>query len=215
VPLLALRIPIHIAAPLAVLVSAAVAGMIIVQDWRKIELRSATWLVVSALFGLPLGLLLLTRVDDHLVKIILGLFIAAFSIYSLAAQVKLHLEKDRMLWLVGCGFLSGILGGAYGMNAPPLALYGHLRRWSPEHFRATMQGYFLPVFAIALTSYAVLGLWVSDMTRYFLISLPGVLLAVVIGRALNRRLSGDRFFRYIYGGLIVIGSVLVVQAFSS
>lgn len=40
VPLLALRIPVTTAAPLAVLVSVLVAAIIVAQDWRKIEVRS-------------------------------------------------------------------------------------------------------------------------------------------------------------------------------
>ena len=40
VPLLALRMPVVIAAPLAVLVSVLVAAAIVAQDWRKIEVRS-------------------------------------------------------------------------------------------------------------------------------------------------------------------------------
>ncbi len=40
VPLLALKIPIVVAAPLAVLVSVAVAAVILTQDWRKVEMRA-------------------------------------------------------------------------------------------------------------------------------------------------------------------------------
>src|SRR3954452_4621104 len=71
VPLLALRTPIAGAAPLAVLVSVLVAGVIVAQDWRKVDVRSAGWLIVSALFGIPLGLLLLAWVNDHVVRLIL------------------------------------------------------------------------------------------------------------------------------------------------
>jgi uncharacterized membrane protein YfcA len=52
------------------------------------------------------------------------------------------------------------------------------------------------------------------VTKYLLVSVPAALVAIVIGRSLNRRLRGDRFFRYVYGGLIVIGGVLVAQALS-
>src|SRR5215469_18588142 len=44
VPLLAIRLPISVAAPLAVLVSVAMAGIIVLQDWRQVQLRSATGL---------------------------------------------------------------------------------------------------------------------------------------------------------------------------
>lgn len=214
VPLLALRIPIAVAAPLAVLVSVLVAGVIVAQDWRKIELRSAAGLVISSLLGIPLGLLLLTRVNDRVVKIILGLVIAGFSIYSLTTRGKLHLKKDHPKWLLGFGFCSGVLGGAYGMNGPPLAVYGSLRRWSPQHFRATLQGYFLPASIAGLIGYAAVGLWVTAVTRYFLLALPGTLVAILIGRAINHRLRGDGFFQLVYAGLVVIGSILVAQAFS-
>jgi uncharacterized membrane protein YfcA len=212
VPLLALRTPVAIAAPLAVAVSVLVAGMVVVQDWHKIQTRSALWLILSTLLGIPLGLLLLARVDDHLVKSILGAIIICFSLYSLCAPTTLHLRRDHFTLLLGSGFLAGILGGAYGMNGPPLVLYGALRRWSPQSFRATLQGYFLPASLVGLIGYAILGLWSRPVTRYFLLSLPGILLGTVLGRAINHRLRSDRFFRVIYLGLIVTGAVLVAQA---
>lgn len=212
VPLLALRIPVAVAAPLAVLVSIVVAGVIVVQDWRRIEVRSAGGLIVASLFGIPLGVLLLATVDDHVVKLVLGGIIALFSLYSLTAERTLHLEEDHAGWLLGCGFLSGILGGAYGMNGPPLAIYGALRRWSPRQFRATLQGYFLPASVAGLVGYAWMGLWTADASRYFILSLPGIVAAIVAGRVLNRRLAGDGFFRVVYAGLLVIGAVLFVQA---
>jgi len=215
VPLLSLRLPVAVAAPLAVAVSVVIAGIIVAQDWRKIEMRSAAGLVIAAMFGIPLGLLLITRVNDHVVKMILGVVIAGFSLYSLTFRMRLHLEKDHPLWLLVSGFCSGVLGGAYGMNAPPLVIYGSLRRWSPQHFRATLQGYFLPASFLGLIGYAAVGLWLPEVTRYLLYSLPGVLAAIFIGRAINHRLRGDRFFRYVYFGLLAIGAALVVQAASS
>jgi uncharacterized membrane protein YfcA len=211
VPLLAFRIPIAVAAPLAVLVSVLIAGVIVVQDWRHIEVRSAAGLVVASLFGIPLGVYLLTRVDDRVVRTILGALIASFSIYSLAASSRLRLENDHPGWLAVAGFISGILGGAYGMNGPPLAIYGALRRWPPRQFRATLQGYFLPASLAGLLAYAAAGLWIPSITRYFLFSIPCIGAGVFIGRALNHRLHGDGFFRVVYAGLIVIGAVLIGQ----
>src|SRR5204862_1628272 len=39
-----------------------VAAAVLAQDWSEVHARSAGWLVLSTLFGIPLGLLLLTRV---------------------------------------------------------------------------------------------------------------------------------------------------------
>ena len=191
VPLLALIIPVEVAAPVAVLVSVTVAGLVLVQDWREVHAGSAGRLILSTLFGIPFGLLLLTTVAEPVVKAVLAAVIIAFSVYRLVGRSRFELEDDRLAWLFGFG--AGVLGGAYGMNGPPLVAYGALRRWSPERFRATLQGYFLPASLVGMVGYWVAGLWVPAVTRYYLTSLPVVLAATVLGRVLNRRMDGRRF----------------------
>jgi uncharacterized membrane protein YfcA len=212
VPLLALQTPVAVAAPLAVAVSVLVAAVIVVQDWQRIDFRSAGGLVLASLFGIPLGVALVAIVDDRVVRALLGAIIIAYAVHTLAFGLKRHLTRDHWGWLAGCGFASGVLGGAYGMNGPPLVIYGALRRWPPQQFRATLQGYFLPASAAGLLGYALIGLWDEAVTRYFLWSLPGVLLAIVVGRMINRRVSGGGFFRAIHAGLVIIGGMLLVQA---
>ena len=132
VPLLAMLIPVEEAVPLATLVSITVAGVVVVQDWHHIHVRSAGWLIVSTLFGIPLGLWLLTAISEAVVKASLATVILAFSLYCLVSQSKYELKSDRWAWLFG--FCAGVLGGAYGMNGPPLVIYGSLRHWSPSAF---------------------------------------------------------------------------------
>jgi uncharacterized membrane protein YfcA len=211
VPLLALLIPVEEAVPLATLISITVAGLVLVQDWQKVHFRSALGLVLSTLFGIPLGLLLLTTVQEGIVKAILAGSIIGFSWYCLVGRIKLELQNDRLAWIFG--FVAGIFGGAYGMNGPPLVIYGSLRRWSPEHFRATLQGYFFPASIIGLLGYWVAGLWVRDVTRYYLVSLPVALAAIVLGRWINRRMKADSFILYVHVGLIVVGVALLIQSF--
>ena len=98
------------------------------------------------------------------------------------------------------------------MNGPPLAVYGAMRRWSARHFRATLQGYFLPAGVLSLIGYKLTGLWTPSVTHLYLISLPAILPAIFLGRALNRRLQPEVFLRYVYVGLALIACLLFVQA---
>src|SRR3954447_13792819 len=84
VPLLALLLPVEVAAPLAVLLSVTVAAVVMLEDWRRVHFSGAWRLVVSTLFGIPFGLLLLTGVPDPIVKVVLAVVIIAFSGYCLA-----------------------------------------------------------------------------------------------------------------------------------
>jgi uncharacterized protein len=212
VPLLALCIPVPVAAPLAVLVSITIAAVVVVQDWRKIHVRSTGWLVVSTVVGIPLGLLLLTSSHQEVVRMALGALIVAFSVYSLVGRRPPELKKDSRIWLVGCGICAGVLGGAYGMNGPPLVIYGAMRRWSAQHFRATLQGYFLPASLLGMGGYWFAGLWVPAVTHYYLLSLPVMVPAIFLGRVVNHRLRGEIFLKYVYLGLAGIGVLLLVQS---
>jgi uncharacterized protein len=212
VPLLALLLPLKVAAPLAVMISITIAGFIVIQDWHKIHLRSTGWLIFATLFGIPLGLLLLTYSHERTVKVTLAIVLITFSIYSFFGSRPLELKTDNLAWLFGCGFFAGVLGGAYGMNGPPLAIYGAMRRWSPQHFRATMQGYFLPASIIGMAGYWWMGLWVPAVTRYYLISLPATIPAILLGRMVNHRLGGETYLKYVYLGLAAIAAVLFLQA---
>jgi len=215
VPLLALRLPINIAAPLAVLVSITVAALVLLQDREHVEFRSAGWLFAATVVGIPFGLWLLTHGNVHVVKAILGSLIVAFAVNALARRQPPELRTDRWPWILGCGFFAGVLGGAYGMNGPPLAIYGAMRRWSAQRFRATLQGYFLPASIVGMTGYWLAGLWVASVTRYFLLSLPITVGAVLLGRSLSRRLHDAIYLRYVYLALVAIGLALLIQAIVS
>jgi uncharacterized membrane protein YfcA len=212
VPSLAFWVPLPVAAPLAVLVSITVAAIVVVQDWKHVHIRSAGWLVFSSLVGIPLGLLLLTNSHQRGVKASLAVIIIAFSLYSLIGRAPMELKQDSRGWLLACGFFAGVLGGAYGMNGPPLVVYGAMRKWSAQHFRATLQGYFLPASIIGIGGYWLAGLWTATVTRFYLFSLPVTFLGVYLGRVINHRLQGEGFFRYLYIGLGCIGVLLLAQA---
>jgi uncharacterized membrane protein YfcA len=120
------------------------------------------------------------------------------------------LRDDRLAWLFGFG--AGVLGGAYGMNGPPLVLYGAVRRWPPEQFRATLQGYFLPASLAGMVGYWGAGLWVPSVTWYYLLSLPGAVAATVLGRSINQRLDARSFVLWVHVGLVGVGMLLLFQA---
>jgi uncharacterized membrane protein YfcA len=212
VPLLALCIPVREAAPLAVLLSITIAAIVVVQDWRKIHLRSTAWLLLPTLAGMPLGLLLLTSSHPRIVKTVLAVVIMAFAAYSLAGRRPPELKRDSKAWLLACGFCAGILGGAYGMNGPPLVIYGSMRRWTAQQFRATLQAYFLPASMVGMAGYWLTGLWVPAVTHDYLLALPVTIPAVFLGRIVNHRLSGEAFMKYVYAGLGGIGLLLLMQA---
>ncbi len=211
VPLLALRIPIAVATPLAVAVSVVVACVAVARDWRHVDLHDASWLIGGSFIGLPFGLLLLKLASDRSVHLLLGAVILGVALHALLVKTQPRLKGRHRGWLLGAGACSGVLGGAYGMNGPPLAIYGALRGWSPAEFRATLQGYFLVASIAGLASYGALGLWRPPVAAYFAWSLPAVLVAIAAARMMTKRIEAARFYRLVFAALVVIGGVLIAQ----
>lgn len=210
VPLLALVLPVEIAAPVAVLVSITVAVVVLARDWRHVEVGSALRLIGFTVLGVPLGLLALRTVPEPIVKGALGVVVAGFAVFSMVGRTQRRLSDDRLAWLFGVS--AGVLGGAYGMNGPPLVVYGSLRGWSPERFRATLQGYFLPASLIGMIGYGAAGLWTPAVSRYYALSVPAVLVAIAIGRMVNSRLDPRRFIIAVHVTLLASGAALFVLA---
>jgi uncharacterized membrane protein YfcA len=212
VPLLALFMPVKLATPIAVLVSIVIAGFTVMKDWKHIHFASAGRLILSTLVGLPIGLFLLKNLPELIVKLVLALIILAISLQALLFPKKsISLRNDRWAWIFG--FFAGVFGGSYGMNGPPLALYGALRKWQPENFRATLQGYFLPASFCGMLGYAWSGLWTSSVNYYFCWSLPVVIVGIFIGRRLASRFSAYRFIYFLHFGLLFVALLLLLQSF--
>ncbi|MFB5944781.1 sulfite exporter TauE/SafE family protein [Albibacterium profundi] len=211
VPLFLLFLPAETAVPLSVMLSIVIALIIVIQDHKKIHFQSAKWLILYAIPGIPFGILILLYGNEMLIKISLGTLIILYSIYSLYVKKPTIKSMGKSLLFL-CGFLSGVFGGAYGLNGPPLVVYGNLRQWSAKHFRATLQAYFLPVSLLSVLGYYANGLVNREVSNYFLICLITTIPAVFLGRYLNHQLKGDSFFKYVYWGLIVTSIILIFTA---
>jgi uncharacterized membrane protein YfcA len=64
---------------------------------------------------------------------------------------------------------------------------------------------------ISMAGYWLAGLWRADVTRYYLMSLPGVLVATLLGRAMNGRIDARSFSRLVNLGILLIAVMLLVQ----
>ena len=138
--------------------------------------------------------------------------IIAYALFSLFGTLKIKKQVNNKHWLFICGFLSGILGGAYGLNGPPLVVYGKMQNWSAKHFRATLQAYFLPASIIGALGYYAKGLLTATVNHYFLYALITTIPAIFLGRYLNHKLNEALFFKYAYWFLVALGLILIFSS---
>jgi len=208
-PLLALIIPIKTATPVVAIIAPTIAICLLIKEWRHIDLKSTMRLIISTLAGIPIGILYLKQIHENVVNLVLALVLIVFSFYSLAKPALHRMKSDR--WAFLFGFIGGILGGAYNTNGPPVILYGILRGWKPESFRATLQSYFLPTGAAIMIGQGLAGLWTKTVMTTYLYSLPLVFLAIFLGLKISRKIPAEKFNKYVYVMLLGLGIILLIK----
>jgi uncharacterized membrane protein YfcA len=210
-PLLTMVLGLKTAAPLVALVATTSSFVILIRNWHVVDLPAAWRIIVALLLGIPLGLFGLYKVPEPLMKTILGVLLMLFSISNLI-RTRLGIPHDGVGLAYVFGFLAGVIGGAYNAVGPLLAIYGHLRRWSPEQFRATLQGCFLPAYGCIVIGHGVAGLLTPQVLVLYGASLPLVGVAIVLGGKLNAAFPRDQFVRYVNAALLLIGLMLCIPA---
>ncbi|OGD20797.1 MAG: hypothetical protein A2Y70_05215 [Candidatus Aminicenantes bacterium RBG_13_64_14] len=210
-PLLAMVIGLKTATPLVAFMGPTISLLILMKDWRAGDMKAAARLIVASLLGIPLGVYGLARLPEEPLKIVLGVLILLYGLFGLARpSVRIKNEKAWVPWMVG--WTAGVLGGAYNTNGPPVVAYGMLRGWPPGRFRANLQGYFLPTGLMILAGHGLAGMWTGEVFRFYLFSLPAIVLGVVLGGLVNRKLRPAVFVKLVYVFLAAMGAILLLRA---
>lgn len=207
-PLLVLLLSVKTAAPLVALVGIISALVMLLREWRELDIKAAIYLILSTLAGIPLGLFFLKSSPEHIVRMILGLVLIGFGLYNLFGLRLPTLRKGYLVFPFG--FFAGILGGAYNTSGPPVVIYGVMRGCSKEKFRATLQGYFLISSALVVVGHGISGLWTRSVLIYFLASIPVVVLADLLGNWIVRKIHGEKFNKAVNLFLVVVGVLMFI-----
>jgi uncharacterized membrane protein YfcA len=208
-PLLSMAVGLSVATPLVGLMGITASATILIRHRRDVHFKSLWSLIIPTLIGIPIGVLLLKGVYEDVMKLILASVIIIFSLYEIFKPKLLTLANDKYAYFFG--FIAGILGGAYNTNGPPIVIYGTLRRWQPENFRATLQGYFLPTGSMIALGHCLGGLWTKTVLLNYFISLPIIFIAIFAGGRLNCKIPKGKFDNYVYICLVVLGIVLLID----
>ena len=116
-PLLAIFLNIKIVIPLTALFGLTMTAILLIQLWRHLEWKKVYPLLISALPGVPVGVLFLKKMDTGIIQLALGIILISYSVYSLV--FKLRHRGIRGAWVYIFGFLGGVLGGAMSASCPP------------------------------------------------------------------------------------------------
>lgn len=215
-PLLTLLVGVETAAPTHSLLVLGVSGTILMKYWRDCAWRESLRMLLVSLFFVPIGATALVKLPSEPVTGVLGLLLLAYAPYELWRSTRSTDDQapaQPPAWAPYlAGATSGLLGGAYNTNGPPLILYAVTRRWPKHVFKATIQSVIFFQFIAIDIVHAYNGLMTDEVFRYVAAGLPGVVLGAFAGFAIDSKIDQVRFRQAVLVLVIILGVSLLYRS---
>jgi uncharacterized membrane protein YfcA len=173
---------------------------------RAVSRRRAAILVGSAIPGLWIGAALLRAVDEHTLRLVAGLAVAAAAA-GLAWADRHPPRREGRGAAVAAGSLGGVLATTTSLVGIPPALLLARQRVPTATFFADLSVYLVATAAAGLAVLGAHGEVDGDAARAFVWWLPGVLVANAIGTAAGLRAHPAAIRRLTLGVAFVAGVV--------
>lgn len=206
-PFLIRWLGLEIATPLSTLVGLFTSIGLLVYYRSHLDLRAVGNLILAALFGVPIGAFYLARVNIEIVNIILAVVLIGYALYAIFLPTPPVLRSQW--WEYFFGFIAGVMGGAFNISGPIVVMYAAFRHWRPEAFRSNVQGFFLVTNTMIMLSYWSKGSLDAAYWAAFAWAFPGMVLAVVLGIYLSKRIDIVLFRKLVIALLFVSGVYLL------
>ncbi len=171
--------------------------------------------IAGSTLGVPLGVLLVARLDAGLLRTGIAVLLIAYSVFALSRP---RLPEWQLAPAVGraadtgVGFVGGVLGGIAGLSAVLPSLWIALRGWPKPVQRGLLQSF--GFYSQALTVAVFIGFVGFDerTLKALLICLPIAVVGGLAGLAAFRRMSGDGFRRAVLWIVLCGGAGLLLRA---
>ncbi|NUT56117.1 MAG: sulfite exporter TauE/SafE family protein [Thermoleophilia bacterium] len=178
---------------------------------RAVSRRRVALLVGGAVPGLWLGSRTLGTIDEHDLKVAVGVVIALAAVAL--AWAERHPPEPRIRGLTPlAGFAGGLLGTTTSLIGVPPALLLARRRLPAASFIADLAVYFIATAAIGLGVLVAEDQFDGDAARAFVWWLPGLLVANAIGTGVGLRLPATAFRRLTLALAFAAGIVTAATA---
>ena len=160
--------------------------------WQRLWPILLTFIIVSTI-----AIFALTRIEDHILRRILGVALILISIYFMLFSQRIKLPTTKKVQ-VGAGTLSGLMGGFF--QSEP----------TKEHYMAMAQTYFLIGNVMMTGVRAYNGLFTTTVAVDYLYGLGGVIIGTMLGAYVFKHIP-NRIFRYIVYAYICISGVIILM----
>ena len=212
-PLLILCLPLSKIIPLLVLLDFVAAFGNWLPARRDVARAELLRLLPCMALGCLVGVMFLLNLKSDVLLLMMGIFISAYAIYSLA--VKARPRQVAAGWAIPAGTVGGLFGALFGSGGFLYALYLNARL-PKEAARATQSALISCSTVVRLTLFVMAGVYADGALLLLAVCLlPAMALGLWTGRRLTRKLSREAFVRLVTWLVLASGIALIVRYLSA
>jgi len=197
----------EVVTPIVATLGSLVGFILLLPNAKKLEWGEILPLAIPCAVFTPVGIYLSTIIDTALGTKVLAVLVLAFVGYQFLGGDKeppKALSSTPAAYLLGTA--SGIFGGAFDIQGPPLVVYGNAKGWEPRQFRSNI----LAVVALNSLLIVVLDYFNGRLVDFHyadfcLTALPVVLIGVAAGDKVSNIIDPVQFKKFVLGMCFVLG----------
>ena len=177
--------------------------------WRPELLR----LLPCMAMGCVIGVVFLLNLKSDLLLLLMGIFISAYAVYSLA--VKVRPTEVAPVWAIPTGVTGGLFGALFGSGGFLYALYLNARL-PKDAARATQSALISCSTVVRLSLFVIAGVYADgELLLLGACLVPAMALGLWVGRRLTRKLSREAFVRLVTWLVLASGIALIARYLSA
>lgn len=209
-PLLSIFVDIQDAVVIATLCGIFTNAVHLRKDFQLVERSIARRISLSALIGMPLGVVVLSVFSATHMRAIIGAVIVVL-VFLMMRNFILKTENTNVDIVLGA--FSGLLATSVSTNGPPLVFLLQSKQLDPWRLRATLAYVFTISGCASFIVLMIAGKGSIEAFQYAMLSLPAMYLGTVVGRKARLRVTQEAFKRLMYVLLLTTAVSTTLAAF--
>ena len=209
-PLLSIFVDIQDAVVIATLCGIFTNAVHLRKDFQLVERSIARRISLSALIGMPLGVVVLSVFSATHMRAIIGVVIVVL-VFLMMRNFILKTENTNVDIVLGA--FSGLLATSVSTNGPPLVFLLQSKQLDPWRLRATLAYVFTISGCASFIVLMIAGKGSIEASQYAMLSLPAMYLGTVVGRKARLRVTQEAFKRLMYVLLLATAVSTTLAAF--
>ncbi len=179
---------------------------IVASNYKSVDIKKMLEIAVFMCFGMFAGHFIKEVIDLELLLTAYAIFLLLFGIFKLVSKKELILPKPVSIFII---ILAGIMHAIFVSGGALLVIYAAQIFKDKNAFRTTLSSVWIILNSWLLVEHVSLQYYEPQIIEYAVFGIIAVVIGLVIGNKLHKKVSKELFLKITYILLIINGISLL------